>query len=145
MPNEQQRYNDPEAMLRLAFEGLMAGVWTAMPGIIVDYDAVKLTATVQLAIQGVVSYPDMKRPDGTKLDGKLHAIDIAPLPNVPVVFPRGGQATLTFPVAAGDECLVVFASRCIDGWWQDGGYKNKPLMPRMHNLSDGFAILGPFS
>ena len=58
-----------------------------------------------------------------------------------VVFPGGGGFALTFPVAAGDECLVVFASRCIDAWWQSGGV-GEPMEPRMHDLSDGFALVG---
>ena len=60
---------------------------------------------------------------------------------MPVVFPGGGGFALTFPVAAGDECLVVFASRCIDAWWQSGGV-GEPMEPRMHDLSDGFALIG---
>jgi hypothetical protein len=36
---------------------------------------------------------------------------------------------------------VVFASRCIDGWWQSGGVQ-PPAEFRMHDLSDGFAIPG---
>jgi hypothetical protein len=61
-----------------------------------------------------------------------------------VCFPRGGGCTLTFPVAAGDEALIVFSSRCIDAWWQSGGVQVQAEL-RMHDLSDGFAILGPFS
>jgi hypothetical protein len=49
--------------------------------------------------------------------------------------------SITFPVAAGDECLVVFASRCIDGWWQNGGVQPQALF-RMHDLSDGFVFAG---
>jgi phage baseplate assembly protein gpV len=49
---------------------------------------------------------------------------------------------MTFPVVAGDECLVVFSSRCIDAWWQNGGYANNQAMFRMHDLSDGFAFVG---
>jgi hypothetical protein len=49
--------------------------------------------------------------------------------------------TLTFPVAEGDECLVVFASRAIDGWWQSSGVQ-PPIEARMHDLSDGFVLLG---
>lgn len=52
--------------------------------------------------------------------------------------------TLTFPVRVGDECLVVFADRCIDYWWQSGGVQ-EPVDPRQHNLSDGFALIGPQS
>ena len=51
-----------------------------------------------------------------------------PLPlllDCPVYFPSGGNCTLTFPVQPGDECLVVFASRCIDAWWQSGGVRTR--------------------
>ena len=50
----------------------------------------------------------------------------------------------TYKVKPGDECLVVFASRCIDAWWQSGGIQS-PAEARMHDLSDGFAIPGPWS
>ena len=43
-----------------------------------------------------------------------------------------------------DQALVVFASRCIDGWWQ-GGQAAPPPSGRMHDLSDGMAIIGPRS
>ncbi len=66
------------------------------------------------------------------------------LVDVPVVFPRGGGCTLTFPVKAGDECLVIFADRCIDFWWQSGGIQ-EPVDERMHDLSDAFCIVGPQS
>ena len=39
---------------------------------------------------------------------------------------------------------MVFASRCIDGWWQ-GGESTPPPSGRMHDLSDGMAIIGPRS
>jgi hypothetical protein len=85
---------------------------------------------------------------GTKQDyaeGTTKQVDIPLLLDVPVVFPRGGQTTITMPIGAGDEVLVVFASRCIDAWWQSGGTKNVAMEARMHDLSDGFAIPGPFS
>jgi phage baseplate assembly protein gpV len=66
------------------------------------------------------------------------------LVDVPVIFPRGGGFTMTFPVRAGDECLVVFSDRCIDFWWQNGGVQ-ETVDPRMHDLSDAFAIVGPQS
>lgn len=66
---------------------------------------------------------------------------ISPLLDCPLFFPHGGSMSITFPVAAGDECLVVFASRCIDGWWQSGGVQPQSLF-RMHDLSDGFVFAG---
>ncbi|MDR7283533.1 hypothetical protein J2X84_002357 [Pseudomonas corrugata] len=73
--------------------------------------------------------------------GALTGTELPLLVDCPVQFPAGGGCTLTFPVKAGDECLVVFSSRCIDAWWQSGGIQAQPEL-RMHDLSDGFALLG---
>jgi len=105
-----------------------------MPGIIQSFNAGAITATVQLAIKGIVHAPD----------GSAQFVNLPLLVDVPVHFPRGGGCTLTFPVTKGDECLVVFAARCIDGWWQSGGVQ-APIDPRIHDLSDGFAFVGFFS
>jgi hypothetical protein len=130
----RERWEDPEEALRIAMEGMKSGLWTAMPGIIQSFSASAITATVQIAIKGVVHTPD----------GKAQFVNMPLLVDVPVHFPRGGNCTLTFPVAKGDECLVVFAARCIDGWWQSGGIQ-APMEPRIHDLSDGFAFVGFFS
>ena len=105
-----------------------------MPGIIQSFSTGAITATVLLAIKGIVHAPD----------GSAQFVNMPLLVDVPVHFPRGGGCTLTFPVAPGDECLVVFSARCIDGWWQSGGVQAPPD-PRVHDLSDGFAFVGFFS
>lgn len=115
-------------------DGMRSGLWTAMPGIIQSFSASAVTATVQMAIKGIVQ-------DQT---GKSQFVNLPLLVDVPVFFPRGGNCTLTFPIAKGDECLVVFASRCVDGWFQSGGIQ-APMQPRMHSMSDGFALVGFFS
>lgn len=101
----------------------------AMPGIIQSFDPAAVTCTVLVALRGVVG-------DDSR--------ELKPLVDVPVVFPRGGGCTLTFPVKAGDECLLIFADRCIDFWWQSGGVQ-ETVDPRQHDLSDAFAIVGPMS
>ncbi|HIG1568722.1 Gp138 family membrane-puncturing spike protein [Klebsiella pneumoniae] len=106
----------------------------AMPGIIQSFDPDAVTAVVQPAIRYIE-----RDNDGNKLTN-----DYPLLVDVPVVFPRGGGCTLTFPVKAGDECLVIFADRCIDFWWQSGGIQ-EPVDERMHDLSDAFCIVGPQS
>lgn len=131
----RQYLNDNEEAARLAQDGHQARIWTAMPGIVQSVDLAKQTCVVQLAIQGRAEDPL----------GNLTYQNIALLHDVPIVFPRAGGFVLTFPMAAGDEVLVVFASRCIDSWWQSGGFANKPIEFRMHDLSDGFAIPGPTS
>lgn len=106
----------------------------AMPGIIQSFDPDNITAVIQPAIRAV------ERDN----DGNTSTTDYPLLVDVPVAFPRGGGCTLTFPVAPGDECLVIFADRCIDFWWQNGGIQ-EPVDTRMHDLSDAFAIVGPQS
>lgn len=106
----------------------------AMPGIIQSFNPDTVTAVVQPAIRYI------ERDN----DGNKSTSDYPLLVDVPVVFPRGSGCTLTFPVKEGDECLVIFADRCIDFWWQSGGVQ-EPVDSRMHDLSDAFAIPGPQS
>lgn len=133
--NPEQRFDDPQTTHRKIVQALLANVWTAMPGYIVDFDAATCTATVQLGVQAIISSPD----------GTSQNAPITVLPDVPVVFPRGGGCALTFPVAAGDECLVVFGARSCGSWKQSGGAQVQSAPGRMHSLSDGFAIMGASS
>lgn len=129
--DRRERVDDPEVALREAFDGLRAGIWTALPGIIQSFSASAMTCEVQ---------PTIKVPV-RQIDGTIVTVALPLLVDCPVQFPSGGNCTLTFPVGPGDECLVVFASRCIDSWWQSGGVQEQAEL-RMHDLSDGFALLG---
>lgn len=131
----RQYLNDNEEAARLAQDGHQSRIWSAMPAIVQSVDLTKMTCVCQLAIQG-------RFEDDA---GNITFVDISLLHDVPIVFPTAGGFAVTFPMAAGDEVLVVFASRCIDSWWQNGGFQNKPMEYRMHDLSDGFAIPGPRS
>ena len=46
-----------------------------------------------------------------------------------------------FEVHEGDACLVIFADRDIDAWFESGEAEVPPS-GRMHSLSDGFAFVG---
>lgn len=127
----EERYSDNEESLRMSFEGLRSKIWTALPGIVQSFDAVAQTAVVQPTIRAVVRNPD----------GSTQSVALPLLLDCPVFFPAGGGCTLTFPVKEGDECLMVFASRCIDAWWQSGGVQEQAEF-RMHDLSDGFCYVG---
>ncbi|MBH3360768.1 Gp138 family membrane-puncturing spike protein [Pseudomonas guariconensis] len=118
-------------MLKIAQRSAQSKLWTSLPGIIQSFDAGAMTCVVQPAVQVFV----------TADDGSMVLTTLPLLLDCPVQFPAGGGCTLTFPVKTGDECLVVFASRCIDSWWQSGGIQAQAEL-RMHDLSDGFALLG---
>lgn len=106
---------------------LLLDTHTCLPGIIVSFNAATQTAQVQPAIRTIFM--------------DTGAVDLPVLVDVPVQFPRGGGFVLTFPVAKGDECLLVFSERAIDFWWERGGIQ-LPSEYRLHDLSDAFAIMG---
>lgn len=107
-------------------------VHTALPGQIISYDHTTQKATIQ---------PCLKK---SYLDGTTQEMPI--LNNVPVIFPRAGGASLTFPVLPGDTCLLLFIERSTDLWKSVGGIV-APNDPRKFDLSDAVAIMGimPFT
>lgn len=127
----RERNATPVEVLRTALDGRQAAIWTALPCIVNTFDPVAMTLTAQPT--SLIPY---RNPSG-----KLELLQMPLLLDCPVMFPGGGGVTLTFPVKQGDECLMVFASRCIDSWWQSGGVQ-APSEFRMHDLSDGFAFVG---
>jgi hypothetical protein len=103
----------------------------ALPGSIQSYDAGTQKATVQpLLFDAWVDE-----------DGERRSAALPPVTNVPVVFPGAGGFRLTFPVNPGDNCLLIFSDRSLDAWLSQGGLVD-PLDPRMHDKTDGIALVG---
>ena len=117
--------------LRALLEGLKQEVFNDLNchqlGTVLTFDAATQTASVQLAMLA-------QRPDGSQVPYPV-------LTDCPVQFPGGGGAYLTFPVAAGDPCLVLFNDRDIDNWFTAGS-PAAPNSGRTHSLSDGLVLLG---
>ena len=110
-----------ESALQALKEEIFASLHVAMPGIVQAYDAERRTAVVQPAIRR------------KSADGKIITAPV--LQDVPV-FVCGGEHA----VASGDDCLLIFADFCIDGWFETG-QPTIPASPRSHDLSDAFAIV----
>ncbi|MGP2937082.1 Gp138 family membrane-puncturing spike protein [Serratia nevei] len=134
MVTNNERQDSPELVLKAVADSLSTSLRVAMPGIIQSFDADAVTATIQPAVKVPVR----------QADGSVVSVTLPLLVDVPVEFPRGGGVTLTFPIKPGDECVVEFADRCIDYWWQNGGVQ-EPVDPRQHHLADAFARVGPQS
>ncbi len=134
MADRSQLLNDAEEAMRLVLDGRLSSVWTSMPGIVQAVDLATMTVSVQLAIQGSIEDEN----------GVKQSVNYPLLIHCPLVFPKGGGFVITFPIAIGDEVLVHFSARACDSWWQSGGI-GRPVEARMHDLSDGFAMPGPFS
>lgn len=133
MTNRLERLADLNESLLAAMDASKGTIWTALPGIIQSFDAAKMTCVVKPAIKG-----------SKVVNGAREFVSMPLLLDCPVIFPNGGGFSLTFPIASGDECLVLFSSRCIDSWWALGGEQN-PFEHRMLDLSDGFVLPGPRS
>jgi hypothetical protein len=71
-------------------------------------------------------------------------VSIKPLQDVPIAMMRVPGWSLTLPITAGSECLLIFADTCIDGWWQNSNVQ-PPYDRRRHDLSDAIALFGPWS
>lgn len=113
-----------EEVIDRAFDARMSGVWTALPGRVKAFDAASSTCTVQ-------PFPAMF------LAGE--AVVIPEIADVPVCYPNGGGASITYPLAAGDVVLLLFSTLPLGRYRQDGADGN-PVETRRQDLSDAWAI-----
>lgn len=134
MSKRQELLNDAEESLRMAMQAHQSKMWTALPAIV---------SSVNLEAQTIQCTPAIQVTE-TDQSGAQTNVTLPELLDVPLCFPRAGGFAMTFPVAIGDEVLVVFSCRAIDSWWASGKIGSQ-VERRMHDLSDAFAILAPSS
>lgn len=96
-------------------------------GEINSFDGVKKTATIQILFK-------RQYPDGTIASYPL-------LLDCPVFTLQGGGGYIQMPIQAGDQCIVLFSDRALDDWYTNGS-QSVPSSKRMHDFSDGIAIVG---
>ena len=101
-------------------------------GTIQSFDSTNQTATIAL---------NYKRWISATSTTKSKTEDYPLLVKCPVFILNGGGAYITFPIAKGDSCLVLFCDREIDTWFTKGG-TNAPQSARVHDLNDGIALIG---
>ncbi|MCY3784563.1 MAG: Gp138 family membrane-puncturing spike protein [Chloroflexi bacterium] len=99
----------------------------AIPGIVHAYDPATRRATVQPAI-------DLLLTNGTRVSQPL-------IPNVPVVWPATAQWTMVAPLAAGDAVLLVISQRGLTDF-KRRFQQAAPDVDRIMSLSDAVAIPG---
>jgi hypothetical protein len=140
--------------LALKTEPIEGALWqwacmlrTAMPGKVVSFDATRQTCLVQPTIQELVLRPPPATSQTTS-PGSTQNIPtsetIKPIQDVIPIMMRVPGWSITLPIVAGTECLLVFADMCVDGWWQNGGVQPQ-YDRRRHDISDAFALFGPWS
>lgn len=114
-----------------AVDGRLGNVHACLPGRIETYDFETQKADVKPLLQR--NYPE-------------GPVSLPLIMSVPVVWPRGGGASLTFPLKKDDGVLLVFAERSLELWLDQGG-EVPPGDARRFDLSDAIAIpgLNPFT
>ena len=110
----------------------MRDMRVCLPGSISGVDVA--TGTVSVKIGVMQKIPQAGLPRG--LD-----VYYPELTSCPVFFLQGGGVGAVMPVTIGDECLVVFSDKCIDAWFSTGQPNPLPSV-RVHNISDGFVLVG---
>jgi hypothetical protein len=109
--------------IRRSVQDILSESNFATTGYIVSFDEVVQTASVQISIK------------------RLGGNTIQVIEDVIIAVPEANGYSVTLPIVAGDECLIVFCDRCIDNWHEYGGIQEQ-LEFRQHDLSDAFAIVG---
>ena len=114
-------------LMRRSFVEMMKDVATSIPGHFISFDPVTQLAQIQIGVQ--------------RIDVNGETFEPSPLIECPVAFFGGSQYFIEHQIDPGDECLIVFSQRCIDGWVNSGGIANNPIM-RYHDFSDAAILPG---
>ncbi len=110
-----------------AFNGLMSGINTSIPGYVLSFDNQTQLAEVQIALRLI----DL---------GNVGYIP-PPIVLVPVHFYGGNEFVIEHQIDHGDEGLIIFSQRCIDAWVDQGGVAPQS-MRREFDAADAMFIPG---
>ncbi|WP_342150376.1 Gp138 family membrane-puncturing spike protein [Methylorubrum sp. SB2] len=102
-----------------------ADINTTAVGIVKGYDATTQTARVQPKLSMVIAGETLRAPE---------------LVSVPVMHQRAGGLIMHKPLKDGDEVVLHFGQRSLDGAIEDGSDQSGNRSGRMHSLSDAMAV-----
>lgn len=111
---------------------VFSGIRVCLPGSISLVDVSNGTVSVRIGVMQKIA--QMNFPAGR--DFTYPDITGCPVFNL-----QGGGIGAVMPIKVGDECLVVFSDRAINNWFTTGNPMPLPSL-RMHDLSDGFVLVG---
>lgn len=119
-------------VFKQALDSFAAEMRVSAPAEVVRYDHKKQLVDVR-------PYHKKKYRDGKTADAPI-------IYNVPVAFPRAGEAFISLPIGVGHTVMLVFSDRSLEKWLSSGA-SGEPDDTRKHHVSDAVAIPGgyPFS
>lgn len=109
----------------------LSDMFTMLPGRVVSYNASRQSVDVQ---------PEPKRAYVDEA-GERQVENYPVVTEVPVGFPGAGGVRLTWPLAAGDVVMLLFASTSLDRWLSVAGNPD-PADERRNSITDAVAIPG---
>lgn len=114
-------------------QGAVGDVRVCLPGKVTSYDAARQSAHVQPLLRQ--TYVDE--------DDQEQSVAFPVVPNVPVIFPGAGGFRITFPLAVGDDVLLIFSDFSLDKYLTNGAVAPiDPIALHQHHLTDAIAIPG---
>ena len=131
--NPDSRYDALEQVLPFCFRQEMKNIHTAMPGVIVEYNPETKRASVQMALNLLISR--------TTDHSVLESISRAPLIDVPVLQPSGGGYVVHFPMQPGDPVMLVFSERGMQNFKQSYQVSD-PIPEVLFDAQDAVAFPG---
>ena len=129
MQSRLQTSNEAKDVIKKWIAESADNIRVSMPAKVVSYDAATNRASI--------------KPIGTYTTPDWQEIEYPVIHNVPIQFPCGvgGTAGVTFPIKAGDGCIVIFADREIENFL-NGSFCDDM---RSHSMNDAYAIPGLYS
>ncbi len=140
-PTTNNRYVTPDIaeFFNRRMRDTAANMNCCLIGKVVSFNAANQTVQAkvnfQKVIKGVIPLPATVGEMANKIT------DYPDLVEIPVFIYQGGGAYLTMPIAAGDDCLILFHDRDMDIWFQTGQVA-PPNSERIHNINDAIAFVG---
>lgn len=119
-------------VLAAAVATSLGRVRVAIPAHVVAFDAPTQTITAQIVIRA--RYVDA--------DGVVSTYLPAPIARVPVAFPSGAGASITWPLTPGDPVILLVSDRSISEWKETAAADNVPIDVRRFDWSDSIALPG---
>lgn len=121
-------------VIKSQINNVIPDIYTCLPAAVTNV-YVNGSATV-IDAQPLIDY---RFSDGTSI--------VRPIcEGVPIQWPSGGGASLTFPIKTGDMVLLVYCMNSLDEWkHSDGTNTITPMHKRYHDSADVIAIPGLFT
>lgn len=115
-------------VIKAYIQDALSNVWTAAQGVVQSYSEESQRASVSL-----IQLQPRQGED---------AEEIPLLGNVPVMWPRGKNWSMTGPLAPGDSVLVWMLVHSIDNWLKDGVTGREPKRKRRFQVSSAICFPG---